>query len=333
MNKGSVYFVIHKDCFLVHGHAQSLICDTGNSRTRSIPNSLYELLIEAKKSEITYENLLSSSNVPNVVDSFCNQLVVEGYAFFSPVVIRDIHEFSFKHLPWYLIVEINSPTVQFIDNAIFLCRMLTPLFLQIRFTSFQGFDFQNEILKLFDQCALERLQILIPYSQRSHNPTLIDEQFNQIEQLEIITYYNFSIGNEKYLSKTGNVEYLSSHYEAIDSDLISMDTMICNYYSVKISEKRNLGQFQKLKLHSKGYLTNVGFESKQLLLSSKTTKQDILDSEIAGFWNITKDQIDVCECCQYKRICHDTSEITYQNNKYYRKNECNFNPFKNIWGL
>lgn len=52
------------------------------------------------------------------------------------------------------------------------------------------------------------------------------------------------------------------------------------------------------------------------------------------FWNVTKNDILICDKCEYRYMCFDEGElIKVSKKKYQRKNECPYNPFISKWNI
>jgi len=50
------------------------------------------------------------------------------------------------------------------------------------------------------------------------------------------------------------------------------------------------------------------------------------------YWNITKDQIDICKDCEFRHICTDCrAYIEDPKNIYSKPLKCGYNPYTNDW--
>jgi SPASM domain peptide maturase of grasp-with-spasm system len=50
------------------------------------------------------------------------------------------------------------------------------------------------------------------------------------------------------------------------------------------------------------------------------------------YWNITKDQIDVCKDCEFRHICTDCRAYTEEPDNINSKPlKCGYNPYTNKW--
>ncbi|HSH50634.1 MAG TPA: grasp-with-spasm system SPASM domain peptide maturase, partial [Bacteroidales bacterium] len=64
-----------------------------------------------------------------------------------------------------------------------------------------------------------------------------------------------------------------------------------------------------------------------------TNIADVLNNkEFCSFWNITKDQIEVCKDCEYRYICSDCRAFLKDpDNIYSQPAKCTYNPYIAKW--
>jgi radical SAM protein with 4Fe4S-binding SPASM domain len=66
--------------------------------------------------------------------------------------------------------------------------------------------------------------------------------------------------------------------------------------------------------------------------SSLTEVLDYKEEEVHKYWNITKDQIEVCKDCEFRYICTDCRAFRESDNIYSKPLKCNYNPYNGKWG-
>lgn len=64
-----------------------------------------------------------------------------------------------------------------------------------------------------------------------------------------------------------------------------------------------------------------------------TTLQEALDQpDFKKYWNVTKDQIEVCKDCEFRYICTDCRAYTeHPENMYAKPLKCGYNPYTCEW--
>lgn len=117
-----------------------------------------------------------------------------------------------------------------------------------------------------------------------------------------------------------------------------MLTLVCYRFFITIHPQWaktlefNVGLNRKLTIDSRGKVKN--FFSHQTVFGDvrENSLHDVLSKdEFQAKWRITNDMIEKCKDCQYRYMCLSNSDIVQKNNKYYKLNSCDFNPYKNKW--
>ncbi len=64
-----------------------------------------------------------------------------------------------------------------------------------------------------------------------------------------------------------------------------------------------------------------------------TTLEEALNKKgFKKYWNITKDQINICKDCEFRNICTDCRAYTQDPNDIYSKPlKCGYDPYTNVW--
>lgn len=64
----------------------------------------------------------------------------------------------------------------------------------------------------------------------------------------------------------------------------------------------------------------------------KEIRELITLNEVQKYWQLTKDEIDVCKDCEFRKACIDFRKIFQRpNEEWYHKIECNYNPYIAKW--
>jgi len=104
----------------------------------------------------------------------------------------------------------------------------------------------------------------------------------------------------------------------------SMDDMVVNipYYS-----ESNL---HNPYFNGKVYIRNNRVED--YLGNSYETIEAFLDAMQDSVWKISKRHIDVCQHCEFRRVCFDGRVPLQRNNtEWYYSTECSYNPYVGKW--
>jgi SPASM domain peptide maturase of grasp-with-spasm system len=67
-------------------------------------------------------------------------------------------------------------------------------------------------------------------------------------------------------------------------------------------------------------------------IKDTTLEEALSHPDFKKYWNITKDQIEVCKDCEFRHICTDCrAYIEEPENQYSKPLKCGYNPYTNKW--
>ncbi|MEZ5050097.1 MAG: SPASM domain-containing protein, partial [Saprospiraceae bacterium] len=94
----------------------------------------------------------------------------------------------------------------------------------------------------------------------------------------------------------------------------------------------NYGLNQKLFIDSLGDIfLSFGFPIKIGNLFNDKIEEILSNEKVKEFWKVTKDDVFICDNCEYRYMCFDEGELVRINAKYKKKVECPYNPFISKW--
>ena len=94
----------------------------------------------------------------------------------------------------------------------------------------------------------------------------------------------------------------------------------------------NLALNRKICVDSNGRIKNyIGHERIFGNIEINSLRSIVELEDFQYIWNVNNDMIEVCKDCQFRYICPDNSNILIKDNKFYKLQTCNFNPYKNKW--
>lgn len=165
--------------------------------------------------------------------------------------------------------------------------------------------------------------------------------------------FNFS---DKIISKINKIENLINVFCSEYFSAISSNEPITNggKFQVKIMdnfesncqihiypnhnlvlESKNVHNFYYKKLFINKLGEILRFEEDWIRfghISDKNIMQKISNAKFKQFWYVKKDNIDICQLCEFRHICVDFRlPIKRKINEYYHLSECVYNPFIGKW--
>lgn len=132
----------------------------------------------------------------------------------------------------------------------------------------------------------------------------------------------------------GNILYVS--------DLISSSShcgfVSPEYFNINITlfteaQKYNTCLNRKIAIDVSGNIKNCPSLEKSFGNIEDTSLHNaLIHKDFRKFWEINKDQIEVCKDCEFRYICTDCrAYITDDNNSFSKPSKCSYNPYLAKW--
>jgi radical SAM protein with 4Fe4S-binding SPASM domain len=156
-------------------------------------------------------------------------------------------------------------------------------------------------------------------------------EYNYIKQ--IIIYNAPSFGSFLEIENE-TIIYQFDQNININNTVIDIAYFHVNYSRFYEAVNYNIGLNKKFHIDSFGNIYySIKFNTKidnilNVSMLALTQRKNIVD-----YWTLTKENILICNVCEYRYMCFDDSEITHigNGNKYKRKNECKYNSYISKW--
>ena len=142
---------------------------------------------------------------------------------------------------------------------------------------------------------------------------------------------NKILSSEKYvyIMRTTEIINDSSHCGIISPSLFNL-----NIYSFTESQKHNTCLNRKISVDVNGEIKNCPSMAKSYGNIRDTTLTEAIGKP--GFkdvWYIHKDQIKVCQDCEFRHVCTDCRAYIQDPDDIYSKPaKCSYNPYTATWG-
>lgn len=316
-------------CKVVKGCARSLIIDCQKMQTYFIPSVFAEFLLSSPIIET--KALINALSNNLVVAEECISFLIEkklAYDIESIPFIQNIES------------EFSSPSV--ISNAIIetgdgqdkkaIIKQLECLLVQA--VEIRNFSFNSEVvidwLESFLDSSIGHISIITKFDDYLEQKIIKDHR--RVKQL-----YFFHAASDS-----------ESFYEDIDLYITKsikkeMDNSFCGQCSKKFFNL-NLTSYQEAQSHNSCLNQKISIDTKGNIKNCPSMKEsygNIRDTtllealEKPGFkkyWDITKDQVEVCKECEFRYICTDCrAYIEDPENILSKPLKCGYNPYTCEW--
>lgn len=335
------YFKLFNSVKIVSGFNRALIYDTQSDIVSLIPKDLFELLYENSGFNLSKLRKENSSKNRIVINEYLNFLISNKLGFYC----NDIKEYNnFLNLndevfdvPFdlsYLLIDLSYNNYfdsklinQIIENKI--------SFIQIRFCEKINLTKLQSILKLCDSLNdsfVEEISFVLEFD---------DDIYNYIKEDRIVInkYLNFvfhSCDDKLKDEETKNLSIAFINYRLVfpfSCGLVKKSNFVYNENFYRESKSKNSCLNRKISIDKEGKIKNCPSMLESYGEIDKTTFAEVLSNQdFKKYWNINKEQIEVCKDCEFRHICTDCrAYVEDPYNKFSKPLKCGYDPYKNVW--
>ncbi len=323
MNK---IFNLFACCILIKGYRRSLIVDTQRFDTYYIPNDLFDILNNNTE-------VLTSNNKDNIAQEYLDFLLDNelGFLFDRKDCFPDIN------LKWEspfpitnAILEIENFENYNLSNAINQLNEVRCENILIKLYGKLNLDDVKSVIGLIKNKLFKNVDILI-----SHNAISLDEVIEFVRLTPIIRRFTLTNSKENKLiqsSEDGMSTINCIKTDGKTSKFLKNDPSFFNLNVRFISESVNFNNYlnKKISIDKLGYLKNIpSFKENFGHIDTTKILNVITTKEFTKFWNITKDNVEICKDCEHRYICPQF--ITTSDRVKLKPSICSYDPYTAKW--
>ena len=154
------------------------------------------------------------------------------------------------------------------------------------------------------------------------------ERYNKIIHRAII--FN---SETAYTSSSKRVVLLTDDMDCLVCGCVSSKKFVSDLHSVCLSSSHNSCLYRKLSIDREGYIRNCPASPQHFgRVGEVSLAEAMAHPDFSRLWGITKDQVDVCRHCEFRRICPDCRVFTRQPERpTAHPARCTYNPYIARW--
>ncbi|MDD2636847.1 MAG: grasp-with-spasm system SPASM domain peptide maturase [Bacteroidales bacterium] len=339
MNK-ELYLIPITSCLTTFGFCRSTICDFQQNEFSFIPNALANLLVSNKHQKLA--DIFSEFGQQNkeIIEEYLNHLQDNRFAYFGTK--NEVSLFLDFNLEWDFPSKISNAVIDIRDyNKTYYMDLLAQLenlqccHLQLRFyKEVKDINYISEVIELANNKSFRTISLYLNYAifndydsctklieitPKIDNITVYKAPVNKLVQLtDLMAFINYT-NNE--FNPQNTCGYIDLKFFAIS----------VNHFTE--SQLHNTCLNRKICIDADGYIKNCPSMKHHYGHISDTTLTEAIEKP--GFkdcWFIKKDDIDVCQDCEFRHICTDCRAfIKNPNNLYSQPAKCEYNPYIAKW--
>lgn len=334
------YIKLFNSVKIIKGYNRTLIFDSTREAVRFIPNDLFNLLYQKHGFNIVEKTKGISSNNKIIINEYLVFLITNNFGFYC----NSLSEFeNFEYcgenfeLPFdlsYLIIDLsneNNFDLNIIEQIID-CKIT---YLQIRFCediSISELKFVLKQCELLNDSFVQEISFVFKFNIDLYffikNKTIFINKFlnftfhscdnNNVETFSNLTF-NFIVDRLIIPISCGNIR---------------KSNFVYNDFFYLESKQNNTCLNRKISIDKDGNIKNCPSMNRVFGNIKHTTLKNVLKiPDFNFFWNISKDQIDVCKDCEFRHICTDCrAYLEKPEDNYSKPLKCGYDPYTNTWG-
>ena len=333
------FLSVYACCFPVKGACKSVIFDNQRRNYFEVPNSLLELmeLFPTHSIASLYKEVPETQH--EILDDYINFLLDNDIAFICEKA--DLENYPPMSMEWDAphhiinsIIECEQYDKDRILNLIYQLEELLCPNIQLNFYSALTTVEIDEVMSYWNVSKIKSIEFLIPFHEKL-NESDWETLFEKYSRLSRVIIYN-SPENIYFIANKGNGSTVSFVKQSVDSTScgqINKDYFTLSPFFFFESQQYNTCLNRKICVDKEGYIKNCPSMQKSFGNIANTSLEEALSHpDFKIYWNIHKDQIEVCKDCEYRHFCSDCRcFIADPNNMYSKPARCKYNPYKGEW--
>ncbi|WP_293871606.1 grasp-with-spasm system SPASM domain peptide maturase [Flavobacterium sp.] len=332
-------FILFADCISVKGFNRSIICDTKNNTYHFIPNGLFDILENYNGNTIEKIKNAFENEYDEIIDEYFEFLITNKLIFFN----SNPDLFPKISTDWNSPSAITNIIVDY-DEVIHDFKKLMPQFedlkcshVQLRFYKNIGVNYIYDIVENLKKgkSRIVSIDFILPYYENFNldevNKILIDNS-----RIHSIIVFN-SPYDKRYSALGNKMGYLMMVKRNVVNEkhcgIINDEYFYSNIKLFTESQHHNTCLNRKISIDKDGNIKNCPSMAESFGNIKDTTLEEGLNHpSFKKYWNITKDQIEVCKDCEFRHICTDCrAYIENPEDQYSKPLKCGYNPYTNVW--
>ncbi len=332
------YFTLFSNCIITKGAKLSTICDMQNGSVFLVPNDV--IIIFNKLKNIKRKHFINHFEKETLDIIFEYILFFEennlGFWTYNPKIFPDINK-EWRHPSKITnsIIEINNQTnSKTINRTINNLNNLNCKAIEIRLIPESYFKLCEikTILNFFNNTTIQHISLIIRFIdfEKNQNCNTLFMEFPRLYDVYIFNSFsdkNITINNKKV------IRFLKRDFTNTTCGKVIKNKFTVNLLSFTEALAHNSCLNRKISIDANGNIKNCPSMPQSFGNIKDTTLKEALNhKDFKKYWNITKDQIDVCKDCEFRYICTDCrAYIENPNDIYSKPLKCGYNPYTNEW--
>lgn len=339
MNENN-YIRLFANCIIVRGYTRSLICDLQKERSHFIPNNLHEISLLFDTHTIAEIKALYNAESLPYIEEYISYLLKHELAFCCTA--EELELFPPLSMEWDYPAHVSNAIIDIDAESDFDFH---DLFLQL-----ETLGCRDVQLRIYDPVPLAEIEVILSGAEKRtvksiHVYVPFDPQAQEADYLALVEKYPritglflFAADENRILlpskapaltiAKIRHKLHHSTHCGIIDELYFATTPELFTE-----SQHHNTCLNRKIGIDVRGMIKNCPSMSESYGNIRDTRLEEALEKEgFKKYWNIRKDDIAVCQDCEFRHICTDCRAYLEDPADLHSKPlKCGYDPYTTTW--
>lgn len=330
-------FKMYASCQIVQGFKRSLISDLFKHRIQLIPNDLANILIENFDKSLQEIKNKYDNKYSGTIDEYFKFLVDKEYGFFTDEPERFPKMMETFRFPAHItnaVLDINKSSLHDYTLIIDKLNEIGCVSLDIRIFEPINKKLLKNIFQAVEESRLRSLRLIIPASMKFSLEEL-NKYCDSNARIQAI-YLHSAEKNLNFSSELFCVP-INLRKQKVASPatcgFVDEKLMVSNIQAFMESKKFNNCLNKKLSIDTEGNIKNCSQMNKEFgNIHSSNIVETVNSESFQKLWKINKDQIKICQDCEYRYNCIDCRAIlTDEQDPFSKPKHCSYDPYNATW--
>ncbi|WP_278354248.1 grasp-with-spasm system SPASM domain peptide maturase [Chryseobacterium gleum] len=335
------YFNLFSNIYVTKGATRILISDLQRDTSELMPLELGEIIEELKNDSI--ENIIDcyDEDSKKLFEEYLNFLLEKEYGFisnndwdrnFPPMSF----EFQDSSKISNIFIEMNN--ISILEKIKESIENLDIRHLVIYCKKSLNFEEIKQIDKYFETSVLCGIELFLHYHEEV-NLDFIEKLNSETARIYSLVFYNCEKNPFKPKDKYRfNVDFIKHEVKIKSCGKVDLKYFNTNLPKILEAINHNSCLHKKIAIDINGNIKNCPAMPQSFGNIKDTTLEDALNKKyFKKYWNLTKDNIEVCKDCEFRYICTDCRAFTEQTHKnkqgldISKPLKCGYDPYTGEW--
>lgn len=338
--KNKDYYIKLYSCIkMVSGIVRSALYDLNRNLIYFIPNDIFKLLEKINNKRIDHlldhlESLEDNKYYYYWLDYLNNLECIQIFSFEERNLFPEIdtiyytpRKISFLELDSNLLCSSQIGRIISEINSLIIPNII------IYIQDISSYSEMEKVLSIFENSVVTRIILFINYDSKLFEEIDINENkvFYENPRLFKLIFYNYpNILNSNH--KSDSIMLFNENLSDIGNKNISNNLIVVNVKAFGESDRYNLFYNERIYLSEELLVYNGFLKEKYYGNYQKMNFSEILNNSLyKDFVIISKEQIIICNQCEFRKGCSDNRIPVKGNKLYYHTTECQYNPYVGKW--